>query len=47
MKNDTDSVTALTVYDMIKSAGKGIVVGPVRLIEKTYGKSGHWKREEA
>lgn len=40
------SVSALTVYDMIKSAGKGIVIGPVRLLEKSGGKSGHWKREE-
>ena len=40
------SVSALTVYDMVKSAGKGIQIGPVRLMEKTGGKSGHWKREE-
>lgn len=40
------SVAALTVYDMIKSAGKGIELGPVRLLEKTGGKSGFWKREE-
>ena len=40
------SVAALTIYDMIKSAGKGIELGPVRLLEKTGGKSGHWKREE-
>ena len=40
------TVSALTVYDMVKSAGRGIQIGPVRLIEKIGGKSGHWKREE-
>lgn len=40
------SVAALTVYDMVKSAGKGVQIGPVRLLEKQGGKSGHWKREE-
>ena len=40
------AVSALTVYDMVKSAGKGIQIGPVRLIEKVGGKSGHWKCEE-
>lgn len=40
------SVTALTVYDMIKSAGKGIRIGPLSLLEKTGGKSGSWKRTE-
>ena len=36
-------VAALTVYDMCKSADKGITIGPVRLLEKTGGKSGHWR----
>lgn len=40
------SVAALTVYDMVKSAGKGIEVGPIRLLEKEGGKSGRWKRKE-
>jgi cyclic pyranopterin phosphate synthase len=38
------SVAALTVYDMVKSAGKSVEIGPVRLLEKTGGKSGHWHR---
>ena len=38
------AVGALTVYDMVKSAGKGIQIGPVRLLEKTGGKSGTWRR---
>ena len=37
------SVAALTVYDMCKSASKGIVIGPIRLLEKTGGKSGNWR----
>ena len=40
------AVCALTVYDMVKSAGKGIVIGPVRLMEKEGGKSGRWTRKE-
>lgn len=40
------AITALTVYDMVKSAGKGVEIGPVRLLEKQGGKSGDWRREE-
>ena len=40
------SVAALTVYDMCKSAGKGIEITSVRLLEKRGGKSGSWKRKE-
>ena len=40
------SVAALTVYDMVKSAGKGIEIGPIRLLEKQGGKSGTWTRSE-
>lgn len=40
------AVAALTVYDMVKSAGKGVEIGPVRLVEKEGGKSGRWSREE-
>jgi cyclic pyranopterin phosphate synthase len=38
------SVAALTLYDMCKAVEKGISIGPVRLLEKTGGKSGHWTR---
>lgn len=38
------AVAALTLYDMCKAAEKGITIGPVRLLEKTGGKSGHWTR---
>ena len=40
------AVAALTVYDMVKSAGNGAEIGPVRLLEKTGGKSGRWTRAE-
>jgi cyclic pyranopterin phosphate synthase len=38
------SVAALTLYDMCKAVEKGISLGPVRLLEKSGGKSGHWVR---
>jgi molybdenum cofactor biosynthesis protein MoaC len=34
------TVAALTVYDMCKAAGKGMVIERVRLLQKTGGKSG-------
>lgn len=37
------SVAALTLYDMMKSSTLGIQITGVRLLEKTGGKSGHWK----
>lgn len=37
------SVGALTAYDMCKGIDKGIVIRQVRLLEKSGGKSGHWK----
>lgn len=39
------SVAALTLYDMCKAVEKGISIGPVRLLEKSGGKSGHWVRQ--
>jgi cyclic pyranopterin phosphate synthase len=41
------SVACLTVYDMLKAADKGMVIGPVRLIEKTGGRSGTWRADTA
>jgi len=40
------STAALTIYDMCKAVDKDMVIGNIRLIEKTGGKSGHYKREE-
>jgi molybdenum cofactor biosynthesis protein MoaC len=38
------SVAALTIYDMCKSASKDIVVTDVRLLAKTGGQSGDYRR---
>ncbi len=39
------SVACLTIYDMAKAADKGMEIGGIRLIEKTGGKSGIYRRE--
>lgn len=36
----------LTIYDMCKSVDRGMQIERVRLLEKSGGKSGNWKREE-
>lgn len=36
------SVAALTLYDMLKSAAKNIVIAEVRLVSKAGGESGTW-----
>lgn len=36
------SIAALTLYDMLKAADKGIVLKDIRLLEKHGGKSGSW-----
>jgi cyclic pyranopterin phosphate synthase len=38
------SVAALTVYDMLKGIERGAVIETVLLVEKSGGKSGHWRR---
>jgi len=40
------SVAALTVYDMLKAASKGLEIENVRLLYKSGGKSGTWQRQE-
>ena len=37
------AVAALTVYDMVKSAGRGVEIVRIRLLEKSGGKSGRWQ----
>ena len=37
------SVAALTVYDMLKAAEKGMEIGEIALVSKTGGKSGDWR----
>ena len=39
------SVALLTLYDMGKAVDRAMVIDGVRLIEKTGGKSGHWRAE--
>jgi cyclic pyranopterin monophosphate synthase len=38
-------VALLTIYDMCKAVDRGMLIGDVRLLEKSGGKSGHWVRE--
>lgn len=38
-------VAGLTIYDMCKAADRGMVIGAVRLEEKSGGRSGDWKAE--
>jgi len=39
------SAALLTVYDMLKAVDRGMELGPVRLVEKSGGRSGTWKRD--
>src|SRR5258705_13978277 len=39
------SVAALTAYDMVKSAERGVEIRSVRLVSKSGGRSGDWRRE--
>ena len=36
-------VVLLTIYDMCKAVDRGMVMGDVKLLEKSGGKSGEWK----
>ncbi len=39
-------VALLTVYDMCKAVDRGMVIGDVRLLEKSGGRSGRWRRDD-
>ena len=39
------AVAALTIYDMVKAVDKRMVIGDIRLIKKTGGKSGTFTRD--
>ena len=39
------AVAALTIYDMCKSAEKGITIESLQLVRKSGGKSGLWERQ--
>lgn len=38
-------IALLTIYDMCKAADRGMTIRDVRLLEKSGGKSGDWRRE--
>ncbi|MHC4691550.1 MAG: cyclic pyranopterin monophosphate synthase MoaC [Planctomycetota bacterium] len=40
------SAACLTIYDMLKYKGKGMVISQIKLIEKSGGKSGDYKRDD-
>ncbi len=37
-------VALLTIYDMCKAVDRGMVISEIGLLEKSGGKSGHWRR---
>ena len=37
------SVTCLTIYDMAKAVDRGMEITGIRLLEKSGGRSGHWR----
>ena len=39
------AVALLAVYDMVKAADRGMEIGEIRLVEKSGGRSGPWKRK--
>jgi len=38
-------ISLLTIYDMCKAVDRGMTMDTIRLLEKSGGKSGTWKRE--
>lgn len=38
------ALAALALYDMLKGLDRAVEIGPVRLLEKRGGRSGHWRR---
>jgi cyclic pyranopterin phosphate synthase len=40
------SVAALTIYDMVKAVDRSMVIGEIRLVHKSGGKSGTWEATE-
>jgi cyclic pyranopterin phosphate synthase len=41
------AVAALTIYDMLKAVDKTMTIGGICLVEKTGGRSGHFRRSPA
>ncbi len=40
------SIACLTIYDMLKYKGKDMVISQIKLLQKTGGKSGDYKRQD-
>ena len=40
------SIAALTVYDMAKAVDRTVRIGNIRLVRKSGGRSGEWRRED-
>lgn len=40
------SVACLTIYDMVKAVDRGMSFSGIRLVEKTGGRSGHFKADQ-
>ena len=41
------SIALLTIYDMCKALDRAMVIGDIKLMEKSGGKSGHFKRGDS
>jgi len=41
------SVACLTLYDMLKAADRAMLIGGIRLLQKTGGRSGDWRAADA
>jgi cyclic pyranopterin monophosphate synthase len=41
------AVAALTIYDMLKAVDRSMVIGEIRLMQKSGGRSGTWQRRGA
>lgn len=41
------TVACLTIYDMLKAVDKAMAFSAIRLVEKSGGRSGHWRADEA
>jgi cyclic pyranopterin phosphate synthase len=39
------SVACLTIYDMVKAVDRGMRIEAIRLVEKSGGRSGHYRAE--
>jgi cyclic pyranopterin phosphate synthase len=39
-------IAALTIYDMVKGTERGVEVADLRLLRKSGGRSGDWRRED-